>query len=1124
MNLSKELFSAYVKKFEFKELFIDMGWNNDRIKQPVVVDSALFVLESVAEKEGFKILHCHPDAEGLIPVYSLRKKIEHQVTKLFHEHLIIYTDAAKTEQIWQLAVRESGKPLKVTETSYRINQSPEKLYQRAGGLFITIDEEEKFTIVDVKSRVAQNFQQNSEKVTKKFYDGFKKQHTVFLDFIKGIQAEGDREWYASLMLNRLMFCYFIQKKGFLDKNHNYLQDKLKACQGTQGRFYSFYRSFLLVLFHQGLGAPNHNIELVVEIGQVPYLNGGLFDEHEIEKLNKDINVDDKAFESLFKFFDEWDWHLDTRMNASGKEINPDVIGYIFEKYINDRAEMGAYYTKEDITDYISKNCIIPFLFDETKRAYPSSFSPDSLVWQAVKESGDAYIYEVVKHGVPPPDEQGNTPHLFDDLPDNIQMGFVPELEQKIVDGTGPYLCDLRKQWNTSAPPAIALPREIYREVIERRKRCADLRKKIASGEITAINDFITYNLNIRQFAQDLLENIDDPDFIRHFYKALCKITILDPTCGSGAFLFAALNILEPLYEACLMRMRAFVEDEDRKNAAEKTTFGHKYKFFRETLTTVQNVRHPNQAYFIYKSIILNNLYGVDIMNEAVEIAKLRLFLKLVATVDVDYRKPNLGLEPLPDVDFNIRAGNTLIGYAQKNQIESITGLFVTDAHKKSILEQCDVVARAFTRYKNIQLTTGDDYADFKNAKDELNNRLVMLTDDLDKILFEEQYKGYDYKSWIATHKPFHWFAEFYEMIVGNGGFDVIIGNPPYVVYTDNNLKYKIKSYSTLSCANLYAFCSEKSFDIVNEFGRFGMILPNSCISADKMRPLQKIFISNKNAWISNYSWRPSKLFDGADMLLSIIIISNDKNGAVYSTQYQKWYNDFRRSLFDSMKYFNVSNILVDGSIPKFPSQLYYSIIGKINGSTKDWISKYFIISDRKNLFYYFRAVQYWIKILDKEPIYLDDGIQMRTSEMKPIFVSNEDVKNVLISVLSSSLFFVHYMTWSSCQVINSRDFEFNFSLKNLKGEILINLVDLGIALQKDYQKNSKVIERSYSKKGRMFTMQKQHYYIQKSKVIIDNIDYFLAEHYGLTNEELDFVINYDVKCRMGKGLSIDEDE
>src|SRR5207302_7118464 len=77
---------------------------------------------------------------------------------------------------------------------------------------------------------------------------------------------------------------------------------------------------------------------------------------------------------------------------------------------------------------------------------------------------------------------------------------------------------------------------------------------------------------------------------------------------------------------------------------------------------------PNRRYFIYKSIILNNLYGVDIMEEAVEICKLRLFLKLVAQVDPDPRKENGGIEPLPDIDFNILAGNTLVGFATKQEV------------------------------------------------------------------------------------------------------------------------------------------------------------------------------------------------------------------------------------------------------------------------------------------------------------------------------------------------------------------------------------------------------------------------------------------------------------------------
>ena len=90
---------------------------------------------------------------------------------------------------------------------------------------------------------------------------------------------------------------------------------------------------------------------------------------EMEKTQKNIpsfgRAKEIAPESIFEFFSEWEWHLDTRHTASGKDINPDVIGYIFEQYINEkeRGEKGAYYTKEDITDYICKNCILPFLFD-----------------------------------------------------------------------------------------------------------------------------------------------------------------------------------------------------------------------------------------------------------------------------------------------------------------------------------------------------------------------------------------------------------------------------------------------------------------------------------------------------------------------------------------------------------------------------------------------------------------------------------------------------------------------------------------------------------------------------------------------------------------------------------------
>ena len=166
------------------------------------------------------------------------------------------------------------------------------------------------------------------------------------------------------------------------------------------------------------------------------------------------------------------------------------------------------------------------------------------------------------------------------------------------------------------------------------------------------------NLNIRQFAQDVIHFCEGPELLRSLWKTIEKVSVLDPTCGSGAFLFAALNILKPLYEACLKRMQGFIEDM----GATGTHGATKFEDFKKTLA--HSERRPKQDYFILKSIIVNNLFGVDIMEEAVKICKLRLFLKLVAQLESQDR-----VEPLPDVDFNIRAGNTLVGYARYDDVK-----------------------------------------------------------------------------------------------------------------------------------------------------------------------------------------------------------------------------------------------------------------------------------------------------------------------------------------------------------------------------------------------------------------------------------------------------------------------
>ncbi|MBI3989587.1 MAG: SAM-dependent methyltransferase, partial [candidate division NC10 bacterium] len=387
-----------LKDFDFTTLFVEeLGWDRHAARLEVFVDGLTFILSVIAQKRGMVAFTCAPLSDGRIPDYPTRRKIERQVAKSVHEHLIIYTDAAQTTQIWQWVKREAGKPTACREHHYHRNQPGDALLQKLQALAFSLEEEEKLTIVDVTSHARAAF--DVERVTRRFYDRFKAEHTTFLEFLKGIPDEEMQRWYASVMLNRLMFIYFIQKKGFLDNDTNYLRNKLaQSKQHGKDRFYS---DFLCPLFFEGFAKKESERSAAVNnlLGKVPYLDGGIFQRHQIEELHgKQIQIADAAFEKLFDFFDQYQWHLDERPLRADNEINPDVLGYIFEKYINQK-QMGAYYTKEDITGYIARNTVIPFLLNAARKECPVAFAADGGVWRLLKDDPNRYIYPAVGHGV-----------------------------------------------------------------------------------------------------------------------------------------------------------------------------------------------------------------------------------------------------------------------------------------------------------------------------------------------------------------------------------------------------------------------------------------------------------------------------------------------------------------------------------------------------------------------------------------------------------------------------------------------------------------------------------------------------------------------------------------------------
>ncbi len=520
-----------------------------------------------------------------------------------------------------------------------------------------------------------------ERVTKKFFTEFEEQHQRFLEHVKGIDDEKDRRWYVSALLNRLMFVYFLQKRGFVDGGRtDYLEAKLAHVQKS-GKD-RFYESFLKPLFFEGFAKPpgQRSAAATAILGEVRYLNGGLFLPHPVEQRHPKVSVADKPFESLFDLFAYYSWNLDDTPGGSDNEINPDVLGYIFEKYINQK-EFGAYYTRPEITDYLCEKTI------------------HKLVLEAV-----------------------NTP--------------------------------------AGSTPIPGIP----------------------------VRNFATVGEMLTGLDSRLTEMLLDgrPD-----HGILSRLSLLDPACGSGAFLIAALKAMLDVYTGVFgwARMHGSPALKARVKAIEAA--------------------HPSLAYFIKHQIITKNIYGVDLMEEATEIARLRLFLALVASADKVE-----DLEPLPNIDFNILAGNSLIGLIKVDE-----GHFDAKGREGSIFagQYREILAkknRLIRGYRDAA-TYSEELASQRDTIKGHNDEAVAVLNDL--LLKEMHDLGVKYHEidWdekkkdavvkrkravlprdVAALKPFHWAYVFDDIIVSRGGFDAIITNPPWEVFKPNSKEF-FESHSEL---------------------------------------------------------------------------------------------------------------------------------------------------------------------------------------------------------------------------------------------------------------------------------------------------------------------------------------
>jgi hypothetical protein len=375
-----------------------------------------------------------------------------------------------------------------------------------------------------------------------------------------------------------------------------------------------------------------------------------------------------------------------------------------------------------------------------------------------------------------------------------------------------------------------------------------------------------------------------------------------------------------------------------------------------------------------------------------------------------------------------------------------------------------------------------------------------------------------FSKWKESHQPFHWIAEYYDIINGNGGFDVIIGNPPYVVYgKEIQNQYSVTGYRSIKCNNLYGFVLERSYNISKVEANLGYIIPISSIAFESFDYLQNLYLSN-SCWISNYAATsdPGILFVGVKLQLSIVVLSKDqKKNNTYTTGYRKWYINERDLLFSNLSYAKCI-FAKDHSVPKIKdNRLECGILDKMLSNKMSIIN---VDNIGKDHIYYKKYGNYfWKMFLDYIPFF-DDGVKSKSGSIASIEIACKQ-KYEILSVLNSTSFYYYYMLTSDCRNLTSANI-FSYKYDSAAVDIQEKLLYLGKKLSKDVKSRSKMRVENLKNGGIRRVEIFSDY--KKSKPIIDEIDKVLAQHYGFTEEELDFIINYDIKYRMGDELDNNE--
>ena len=613
-------------------------------------------------------------------------------------------------------------------------------------------------------------------LSKEFFDEY---HRHYDRIIAELARQGNTgavfHDYVKKMMGRIVFLHFLQKKGWLNDDPEFLsklfflspykQDFLE--QELEPLFFGIFNTEpdkREQLFHQ----EHWDLRWLAEWEKLPYLNGGLFERDEVDKMK--IKLPASLFENLFRFMASYNFTIDENDPEDADiGIDPEMLGKIFESLLEDNKAKGAFYTPKEIVRYMCKESLIAYLNSKVNSDEVNSESKENQI------TNHDSLVTAVRQFVE-------------------QHEFPEELEP-------------------------------YREVLD---------------------------------------------------TALRNVKICDPAIGSGAFPMGLLNELWRCREALgeratspsQMGTQATGLSQAGSLCSKEGQAGSLYPYTRAALK---------------REIIENNIYGVDIEKGAIDIARLRFWLSIV----VDAEKP----EPLPNFDYKFMQGNSLI--------ESF------DGHDLSHIMDKDRSNRSLPGRSTRKAGWGENQTGMEfgseEVKQNLRNWLKMyfsLTDHKEKAYYRElinsSVKNYIVQQGIgpaaetrlnaidpSANKHFFLWHTWFKDIFDKGGFDIVIGNPPYIQLQADGGRladlYSRMGYESFDRrGDIYELFYENGNNILKNSGILCFITSNGWMKSQYGDNLRYYLHEYTNP-VLLVDFNQMRLFDNAIVETNIMMLEKTKN-------------------------------------------------------------------------------------------------------------------------------------------------------------------------------------------------------------------------------------------------------